>query len=108
MVFPGSYRAEEPTEPNHEQRTRRARKLKTSRYLRDEKEGEKVRRAREERTKMAKEREEALKRREEQRRRRNNTIGFGRRARTSTGQVKLGRQSKGLLEKVEALVGGSS
>lgn len=86
-------------------RQQRERKPKTSRYIRETEEGRKVREAREAHVRMVEEKKAAVIKREEDRRKRNNLMGFGKSARTKTGQAKLGRQSKGLLEKVMRIVG---
>jgi len=87
------------------QQQRKSRQPKTSRYVKESEAGAQVREAREAHARMIVEKKEAAKRREMENKRRNHSVGFAKGARTKTGQTKLGRQSKGLLEQVMKMVG---
>ncbi|KAK6343418.1 hypothetical protein TWF730_011007 [Orbilia blumenaviensis] len=91
------------THPSRKQHTRRPRQ---SRYKNEISISKKVREAKAERERVEKARVAAIEKREKDRKARNKAMGQGVGAKTGTGQMKLGRQSKGLLEKVERLVKG--
>ena len=78
-----------------------SKKKKASPYMKEEREGAKIRAAREERERMIKEREAAKEARVKSMAQRKKVFS----ARTKTGQVKLGKQSKVLLADVKKLVG---
>ncbi|KAK6525751.1 hypothetical protein TWF281_010796 [Arthrobotrys megalospora] len=101
---PGADDDEDPhTHPSRKQHTRRPRQ---SRYKNEISISKKVREAKAERERIEKAKIAAIEKREKDRKARNKAMGEGRGAKTVTGQMKLGRQSKGLLEKVERLVQG--
>ncbi|KAK6507561.1 hypothetical protein TWF481_005990 [Arthrobotrys musiformis] len=91
------------THPSRKQHTRRPRQ---SRYKNEISISKKVRDAKAERERVEKAKLAAMEKRETDRKARNKAMGGGKGAKTATGQMKLGRQSKGLLEKVERLVKG--
>ncbi|KAF3188185.1 hypothetical protein TWF225_003944 [Orbilia oligospora] len=91
------------THPSRKQHTRRPRQ---SRYKNEISISKKVREVKAERERIEKAKAAATEKREMDRKARNKAMGAGRGAKTGTGQMKLGRQSKGLLEKVERMVKG--
>jgi len=95
----------EADEQQQQQRRRKPKQPKTSRYVKESEAGAQVREAREAHARMIVEKKEAAKRREMENNKRNHAVGFAKGARTKTGQTKLGRQSKGLLEQVMKMVG---
>ncbi|KAF3937359.1 hypothetical protein ABW19_dt0204508 [Dactylella cylindrospora] len=88
----------------HPSRHRFTRNPKPSRYKKEITISKKIREAKAEKERIAKAKAAAVEKREMDRKRRNKEMGKGKTARTESGQMKLGRQSKGLLEKVEKLV----
>ncbi|EPS36567.1 hypothetical protein H072_9901 [Dactylellina haptotyla CBS 200.50] len=96
--------ADDPrTHPSRQAYTRRP---KQSRYKNEITISKRVREIRAERERVEKAKAAAAERRERDRKSRNKAMGAGKNAKTNTGQIKLGRQSKSLLDKVERLVKG--
>ncbi|KAK6346771.1 hypothetical protein TWF696_009932 [Orbilia brochopaga] len=89
------------THPSRKQNTRRP---KLSRYTHEIQKSRKTQEAKAERDRIARMKAAAAEKRERERKARNKAMGGGKTAKTSTGQMKLGRQSKGLLEKVQQLM----
>ncbi|KAF3904740.1 hypothetical protein ABW20_dc0101115 [Dactylellina cionopaga] len=97
----------DPDDPHtHPSRTSYTRRPKESRYKKEIVISKKIRDAKAEQERIAQAKFNATERRERERKARNKAMGGGKGARTNTGQMKLGRQSKGLLDKVERLVNG--
>ncbi|KAF3908280.1 hypothetical protein AA313_de0205785 [Arthrobotrys entomopaga] len=91
------------THPSRKHHTRRA---KESRYKKEITISKRMRAVKAEREQVEKAKLAAAEQREKDRKSRNKAMGAGKGAKTSTGQMKLGRQSKGLLDRVERLMKG--
>ncbi|KAF3903151.1 hypothetical protein ABW21_db0207264 [Orbilia brochopaga] len=94
---------ERRTHPSRRSNTRRP---NVSRYTNEIKISRKAEEAKAERDRITRARVVAAEKRERERKTRNKAMGGGKTAKTSTGQMKLGRQSRGLLEKVQHLLKG--